>query len=109
MPFRNWQSLAVKIPLLQSLLLLAALAAMTVASYVELQRALVDMASQRLQGAAGQMATVFGMSARQRSAAMTQFMRHPEIADYLKSRDVTKEAAIRELVKTHLGTAIEIG
>jgi signal transduction histidine kinase len=109
MPFRKRQSLAVKIPLLQSLLLLAALAAMTVASYVELQRALVDMAAQRLQGAAAQMATVFGMSARQRGAAMTQFMHHPEIADYLKSPDAARDAAIRELVKTYLGTAIEIG
>ena len=40
MPFRKRRSLAVKIPLIMSLLLLAALAAMSVASYLELRRAL---------------------------------------------------------------------
>src|SRR5689334_14524897 len=109
MPFRNRQSLAVKIPLLQSLILAAALAAMTVASYVELQRALVDVAAQRLQGAASQMANVFGMSARQRVAAMTQFLSHPEIVPYLKTRDASLEEKIRAAAKTYLGTAIEIG
>ncbi|MBY0497688.1 MAG: HAMP domain-containing protein [Cyanobacteria bacterium] len=109
MPFRSRQSLAVKIPLLQSLLLLAALGAMTVASYVELQRALVDMASQRLQDAAAQMATVFGASARQRVTAMQQFMRRPEVAAYLRSRDASHETTIRNAITTYLGNAIEFG
>ena len=107
MPFLKRRSLAVKIPLLTSLLLLAALAAMTVASYVELRRALVDMATQRLQGAAVQMANVFGNSVRQRMAAMQQLIRQPEIAAYLKSRDAAHETAIREVVTTYLGSAIE--
>ena len=87
MPFRKRRSLAVKIPLITSLLLLAALAAMSVASYLELRRALVDLATGRLQGAATQMANVFGMSARQRVAAMQQLMKQPDIAAYLKTRD----------------------
>ena len=70
MPFRKRRSLAVKIPLLMSLLLLAALAAMSVMSYRELRGALVDLAGERLQGAATQMANVFGMTSRQRLAAM---------------------------------------
>ena len=62
MPFRKRRSLAIKIPLLTSLLLLAALAAMSVASYLELRGALVELASGRLEGAATQMASVFGMN-----------------------------------------------
>jgi signal transduction histidine kinase len=107
MPFRKRRSLAVKIPLLTSLLLLAALAAMTVASYVELRRALVDMATQRLQGAAVQMASVFANSARQRVGTIQQLVRRPEIAAYLKSRDASHEAPIRDAVTAHLGSAIE--
>ena len=69
MPFWKRRSLAVKIPLLTSLLLLAALAAVSVASYIELRNGLVDLATGRLQGAASQMASVFGISTRQRMAA----------------------------------------
>ena len=109
MASRKGQSLAVKIPLLTSLLLAAALAAMTVASYLELRRALVDEASQRLQGAASQMANVFATSARQRVNAMQQFVRQPELTAYLRTRDAAHEAVIRDHVKTYLGTAFEIG
>jgi signal transduction histidine kinase len=109
MASRKGQSLAVKIPLLTSLLLAAALAAMTFASYLELQRALVDEASQRLQGAAAQMANVFATSARQRVGAMQQFARQPELAAYLQTRDAAHEAVIRDHVKTYLGTSFEIG
>ena len=109
MPPRTRRSLAIKIPLLTSVLLAAALAAMTVASYLELRRALVDDASQRLQGAAAQMAGVFATSARQRVAAMQQFMNRPEIEAYLKSPDAAREGALRDDVKAYLGTAIEIG
>ena len=108
MPFRKRRSLAVKIPLLMSALLLAALAAMSVASYVELRRALVDVATERLRGAATQMANVFGVSARQRIAAILQLKQRPEIAAYLKSRDATQEAPMRQAITTYLGAAIEL-
>jgi signal transduction histidine kinase len=108
MPFRKRRSLAVTIPLITSLLLLAALAAMSVSSYVELRRALVDVATGRLQGAGTQMANVFAQSARQRVTAMQQLMRRPEIAAFLKTRDATHQAAIQDAVKAYLGTAIEI-
>jgi signal transduction histidine kinase len=108
MPFLKGRSLAVKIPLLTSLLLLAALAAMSVASYVELRSALVDLAAGRLKGAAAQMANLFGNSARQRVAGMQQLTQRPDIAAYLRTRDAAHEASIREAVKTYLGAAIEI-
>ena len=108
MPFRKRRSLAIKIPLLMSLLLLAALAAMTVMSYRELRGALVDLAGERLQGAATQMANLFGMTSRQRLGAMQQLMRRPEIAAYLETRDASHVGPIREVVKDHLGNAIEI-
>ena len=108
MPFRKRRSLAVKIPLLMSALLLAALAAMSVASYVELRRALVDVATERLRGAATQMANVFGVSARQRIEAILQLKQRPEIAAYLKSRDATQEAPMRQAITTYLGAAIEL-
>ena len=82
------------------LLLLAALAAMSVMSYRELRGALVDLAGERLQGAATQMANVFGMTSRQRLGAMQQLMRRPEIAAYLETRDASHEGPIREVVKT---------
>ncbi len=81
---------------------------MSIASYLELRRALVDLATGRLQGAATQMANVFAMSARQRVTAMQQLMKQPAIVAYLKTRDAAQEAAIRDAVKTYLGTAIEI-
>jgi signal transduction histidine kinase len=108
MPFRKRRSLAVTIPLITSLLLLAALAAMSVASYVELRRELVDLATGRLQGAATQMASIFAQTARQRSTAMQQLMGRPEFAAYLKTRDTALEAALQDAVKAHLGAAIEI-
>ena len=106
---RKRQSLAIKIPLLTSVLLAAALAAMTVASYIELRRALVDMASQRLQGAATQMANIFAQTARQRAAAMQQLMRQPELTAYLKSGDAAPAAVLQDLAKKHLGTAVDTG
>jgi signal transduction histidine kinase len=109
MPYRKRRSLAVKIPLLMSALLLAALAAMSVASYVELRRALVDLATERLRGAAAQMANVFAVSVRQRIAVMQQLKQRPEIAAYLKTRDASLEAPIRAAITAYLGAAIEIG
>ena len=109
MPFRKRRSLAVTIPLIVSTLLLAALAAMSVASYLELRRTVVELATGRLRQAANQMANVFGISARQRIAAMQQLMRRPDIIEYLKSRDIAREAPIQEAIKTYLGPAIETG
>jgi signal transduction histidine kinase len=103
MSFWSRWSLAVKIPLLTSLLLLLALAAMSVASYVELRGALVAVATSRLQQAADQMATVFGNSSRQRLASMKQFMLRPEIRDYLRHRDDSTRDAVGAAVKSHLG------
>src|SRR5690349_5567907 len=94
MPFSRRRSLAVKIPLLLSALLLLALTAMSVASYVELRTTLVDIATARLQQAAGQMANAFGASARQRITAMKQLMDRPEIRDYLRTHDAALQSAI---------------
>jgi signal transduction histidine kinase len=107
MPFFKGRSLAVKIPLVTAVLLLAALAAMSVASYVELRSALVQMARGRLEQAADQMANVFAASARQRIAAMTQFMRSPGIHDFLRSRDESMKPALEAAARAYLGTAIE--
>ena len=109
MSFWARQSLAVKIPVLMSVLLLAALAAMSVASYLELRREVMDLAAGRLQQAAGQMANMLGTSGRQRLAAMQQLMQRPEVIAFLKTRDAAHEAVIRETSRTYLGTAIEFG
>jgi signal transduction histidine kinase len=109
MPFRKRRSLAVTIPLITSVLLLAALAAMSLASYLELRRELVALATQRLEGAASQMATMFGNSARQRIASTQQFIERPEVAAYFKTRDAANEAAIRDAVRRYLGNAFDIG
>ena len=58
MPFSKRRSLAIKIPLLTSLLLAAALLAMSVASYIELRTALVEIATSRLHQAADQMSAL---------------------------------------------------
>ena len=108
MPFSRRRSLAVKIPLLTALLLLAALAAMSVASYVELRRATIDIATGRLKQAADQMGNVFAMSARQRTAAMKQLMQRPEVRDYLRSRDESQQPAIEAAVRAYLGPAIQL-
>jgi signal transduction histidine kinase len=107
MPFSRRRSLAVKIPLLTSLLLLAALGAMSVASYVELRSALIGMATGRLQQAADQMANVFGLSARQRIAAMKQLMQRTDIRDFLRSGDASQKPVIDAAVRAYLGPAIE--
>jgi signal transduction histidine kinase len=107
MPFTRRRSLAVTIPLLTALLLLAALGAMSVASYLELRSALIEMARGRLEQAAVQMANVFAMSARQRIAAMKQLMQLPEIRDYVRTGDASKQPAIEAAIKSHLGPAIE--
>ena len=108
MPFSGRRSLAVKIPLLLSLLLLMALAAMSVASYMELRQALVNAATTRLQQAATQMANVFAMSAAPRMAAMRQLMSRSDIRDYLRTRDAAAQPAITSAIQTYLGPSAAI-
>ena len=80
---------------------------MSVASYLELRSALIEIARGRLEQAAVQMAGVFDMSARQRLAAMRQLMALPEIRDYVRTGDASRKPAIEAAVKTYLGPAIE--
>jgi signal transduction histidine kinase len=108
MLFSRRRSLAVKIPLLVSVLLTLALAAMSVASYVELRSALIDMATGRLQQAADQMANAFAASGRQRTAAMKQLMERTEIHEFLRIRDAALRPRIESAVLSHLGTALPI-
>jgi chorismate mutase len=108
MLFSRRRSLAFKIPLVLSMLLLLALATMSVASYLELRRALVDMAATRLQQAADQMANVFAMSGRQRVTAMRQLMGRPEVREYLRTRDAKLQPSIDAAVRSYLGTGIAI-
>jgi signal transduction histidine kinase len=107
MPFSRRRSLAVKMPLLVSVLLMLALAAMSVASYVELRSALIETATSRLQQAANQMANVFALSARQRTLGMKQLMLRPEFADYLRTRDASLEPRIDAAIQSYLGAAIQ--
>jgi len=106
MPFSKRRSLAVKIPLLTSLLLVGALAAMSVASYLELRTALVEIATNRLHQAADRMSAVFAMSARQRISAMKELMARPEIHQFLRTRDTSQQPVIDTAVRAYLGTAL---
>jgi len=108
MPFSRRRSLAFKIPLLLSLLLLLALTTMSVASYLELRRALLELATTRLQQAADQMANVFAMSGRQRVTAMRQLMNRSDVHEYLRTRDAKLQPSIDAAVRSYLGTAIAI-
>jgi len=101
-------SLAIKIPALLLVLLLAALAAMSVASYIEVRGALTGMASSRLRQAADQMANVFALSARQRVAAVKQLMSRSDVQEFLRSGDAALVPSIEAAVRSHLGTAAAI-
>jgi signal transduction histidine kinase len=108
MPFSGRRSLAVKIPLLLSALLLLALATMSVASYLELRSALVELATTRLQQAADQMANVFAMTVRQRVPAMRQLMNRSDVRDYLRTRDAKLQPSIDAAVRSYLGVAAAV-
>ena len=108
MLFWSRQSLAVKLPIILTLLLLLAVTAVSVASYLELRREVIALASGRMQQAADQMATVFGTSGRQRVVSMQQLMKRPEVLEYLKTRDKALEEPIHAAVRAYLGTAIAI-
>jgi signal transduction histidine kinase len=107
MPLSRRRSLAIKIPLILSLLLLAALTAMSVASYLELRRALTEVSTERLQQAAAQMAAVLS-SAGQRAAVMEKLMASPELREYLQSRRPELEPSIAAALNTYLGAAASI-
>jgi signal transduction histidine kinase len=108
MPFSSGRSLAVKIPLLMSMLLLLALAGMSAASYVELRASLIEIATERMRRAADQMSNVFAQSARQRVAAMKQLIDRPEVRDFLRTRDAALEPRLKADIEAYLGTAIAI-
>jgi signal transduction histidine kinase len=105
MPFSGRRSLAVKLPLLSSLMLLLAVGAMTIASYLELRSALVEIATTRLQQAAERTADVFSMSARQRLAAMQALMGRPDVRAFLLTRDAAARPALEAALTSYLGTA----
>jgi signal transduction histidine kinase len=109
MPFSKRRSLAVKIPLLMMTLLLLALAGMSAASYVELRASLIDIATERLQRAADQMANVFALSARQRVAAMQQLMDRAEVRDFLRAQDEALKPRLDAAVVSYLGQSVAIG
>lgn len=108
MPFSKRRSLAFKIPLITSLLLAAALAAMSIASYLELRTALVELATARLHQAADQMSSVFALSARQRIGAMRELMKRPEMHEFLRTRDASQQPAIEAAIRTYLGAALPL-
>lgn len=109
MPSSKRRSLAVKIPLLMMTLLLLALAGMSAASYLELRASLIEIATGRLQRAADQMASVFGMSAAQRVGAMKQLMARPGVHEYFHTRDAAVASRLQADVEQYLGTAIASG
>jgi HAMP domain-containing protein len=109
MPFSRRRSLAVKIPLLMSALLLLALAGMSAASYYELRGSLIEIATERLQRAADQMGNVFAASARQRIAALKQLTERAEVREFLRTRDEALKARLQTDITAYLGTAIAVG
>ncbi|HWI17256.1 MAG TPA: ATP-binding protein [Vicinamibacterales bacterium] len=109
MPFSKRRSLAVKIPLLMTTLLLLALAGMSAASYVELRASLIDIATGRLQRAADQLANVFTLSARQRIGALKQLMDRAEVRDFLRTQDEALKPQVEASIVAYLGQAIAFG
>jgi len=108
MSFWSRQSIAVKLPLLFAFVLLILGAAMAVVSYLEVRQTVVSIASERLQQATTQMATVLGASGRQRVAGMRQLMQRPDVIDFLKTRNAAHAETIAGAIRSYLGTAIPI-
>ena len=108
MSFWSRQSIAVKLPLLFAFVLLILGAAMAVVSYLEVRQTVVNLASERLQQAATQMATVLGTSARQRVAQMGQLRQRADVIHYLKTRNTADADAVAASIRTHLGAAVSI-
>ncbi len=108
MSFWSRQSIAVKLPLAFAFVLLILGTAMGVVSYLEVRQTVVDIASQRLEQAASQMATMLGLSGRQRIAAMQQLMQRADIIEFLRTRDTAHAASIEASILKYLGTATTI-
>jgi signal transduction histidine kinase len=106
MVFWSRWSIAVKLPLVFGLVLLVLGGTMAMVSYLEVRQAVVGIASGRLQHAAALMAGALSASARQRAAAMQQFMALPELTAYVRSRDASDAEAIRTAVAAYLGNTI---
>jgi signal transduction histidine kinase len=106
--FWSRQSIAVKLPLAFALVLFVLGSAMAIVSYLEVRQTVIGIASDRLQQAATQMASVLGLSARQRVAAMQQLLQRPEIAEILRTRR-SGGVGFESIVKTYLGAAAQIG
>ena len=79
MPFSARRSIAVKLPLAVAIVLLIFGAAVGVAAYLEVRQSAIDLATQRVQQAATQIAGVLAASGRQRTAAMQQLMQRPDV------------------------------
>jgi signal transduction histidine kinase len=108
MPFSRRRSLAFKIPLLMSMILLMAMAATSLASYVELRRVLIDLSAERLREATDQMAVVLSQSPIQRTAAMRQLMARREVREALRTGATTVSPALEAAFRSYLGQASAI-
>src|SRR5688500_10546379 len=102
MPYSRRRSLGFKIPLLMSLILLMAMAATSLASYVELRRVLIDLSTVRLREAADQMAVVFATGPTQRAAAMRQLMARPDVRAALRAGATTLSPQLDAAFRTYL-------
>lgn len=102
------QSIAVKLPLAFAFVLLILGTATGVASYLEVRQTVVGIAQTRLEQAAGQMAAALGTSLRQRTTALQQLMRRPDVIAYLRTRDAAHAETFADAVRAYLGTATAI-
>ena len=108
MAFWSRLSIAVKLPLAFAFVLLILGTAMGVVSYLDVRQTVVTIASQRLEQAASQMASMLGASGRQRMAAIQQLMQRPDLIEFLRTRDAAHSASIDASMLKHLGTATAI-
>jgi signal transduction histidine kinase len=106
--FWSRQSIAVKLPLAFAVALLVLGSAMAIVSYLEVRNTVLGIASDRLQQAAAQMATVLGTSGRQRVSATQQLMQRAAVRDFLRTRTAPSAAALESAAKAHLGTALQV-
>ena len=108
MMFWSRWSIAVKLPLAFALVLLVLGGTLALVSYLEVRQTVVGIASGRLQQAATLMAGALAASARQRAAAMQQFVARPELQAYLRSRDASDAEVIRTAAARYLGNTVGI-
>ena len=106
--FWSRQSIAVKLPLAFAFVLLVLGSAMAIVSYLEVRNTVLGIASDRLQQAATQMATVLGASGRQRISTMQQLMQRAEVRDFLRTPNARGATAFESAAKAHLGAALQV-